>query len=168
MKNGVERDPQRKKARDAVRQRKIASNSSDKAARRHAPAIKAAANRKARRLDRQQISDADDLEMLSDQDIAAYHRVKPRHWGSTNAAKRRAWRTAERAFLDKTPASLISGRRRAQFGDLTPDCLRERAVNLGTLGFSDLSSRLRKIADSLETDGIEERHPQNRGSRENE
>ena len=47
-----DRDPEADKARDLARQRKIASNSSDKAARKHAPRIKAEANRKLRRDDK--------------------------------------------------------------------------------------------------------------------
>jgi hypothetical protein len=84
------RDPRAKKARDNARQRKIAANSSDKAARRHARTIKAGANRSIRRADKQVLAQAEDgFEDSADQ-INAAHKSKPQHWGTDNAAKRRA------------------------------------------------------------------------------
>ncbi|MFK7753143.1 MAG: hypothetical protein AB8B51_11405 [Sedimentitalea sp.] len=81
------RDPRRKKARDLARQRKIACNGSDKAARKHAPLIKALANRRIRRIDAAQL-DADTQDN-ADQ-MALQHRRKAKHWGSDNAAQKRA------------------------------------------------------------------------------
>lgn len=80
------RDPAAKKARDNARQRKIATNSSDKASRRNAPRIKAAANRKIRRADKQAIDP--ELEASADQ-INLEHQRKLKHWGSDNAAEHR-------------------------------------------------------------------------------
>ncbi|MFK7937814.1 MAG: hypothetical protein AB8B82_00425 [Roseovarius sp.] len=80
------RDPAAEKARDLKRQRKIAANSSDKAARRHARTIKAMENRKIRRGDRQALDET--LEDSADQ-LNIDHMRKHRHWGSDNAAERR-------------------------------------------------------------------------------
>lgn len=86
------RDPRAKKARDLARQRKIASNSSDKAARRNAPKIKAMANRAARRSARADL----DAETDESADCARlHHRAKPAHWGSVNAAAHRAGRAGD-------------------------------------------------------------------------
>lgn len=94
-----DRDPEADKARDLARQRKIAANSSDKAARKHAPRIKAEANRKLRRDDK--------AALRADPDDAASTpeglRARARHWGSHNAADQRERRQEERAFLDATP-----------------------------------------------------------------
>ena len=86
------RDPEASKARDLRRQRKIANNGSDKAARKAAPQIKAMANRQIRRTDRAALATLVDLpegEERIPPDLAQAHRDKPRHWGSTNAAEHR-------------------------------------------------------------------------------
>ncbi len=77
------RDPAAKKARDNVWQRKIATNSSDKASRRNAPRIKAAANRKIRRADKQAVDP--EHENTADQ-INLENQRKAKTWGSDNAA----------------------------------------------------------------------------------
>lgn len=82
----TKRDPQARKRRDLARQRKIASNSSDKAARRHARTIKAMENRKIRRNDKQDLTP--DLEDAAEQ-LKHQHRIKNRHWGTDHAATRR-------------------------------------------------------------------------------
>ncbi|MCB1388103.1 MAG: hypothetical protein KDK12_02970 [Rhodobacteraceae bacterium] len=102
------RDPARRKARDNARQRKLACNDSDKAARRHIRQIKAQANRKLRRLDKAALAAADD-------DTAGTRlglKTRARSWGSSNAAAHRAARTDERAFLDTTPVTGCHGRQR--------------------------------------------------------
>lgn len=81
-------DPRKRKEKDNQRQRKIVANSSDKAARKNAPKIKAMANRAIRRIDRQGLLDVDDVEESADQ-INIQHRQKPRNWGSQNAAEKR-------------------------------------------------------------------------------
>ncbi len=104
------RDPAAEKARDRKRQRKITANSSDKAARRNAPRIKAVANRQVRRADRQALAD-------QPEDVASRPdglHTRPRHWGTENAAQRRAERQAERAWLDDNPVEDLKGRGRAQ------------------------------------------------------
>ncbi len=108
------RDPRRKKALDNANQRKIASNSSDKASRKNAPRIKAMSSRHVRRREKSALSQAmNDFEQIDGQSIAMAHKVKPRHWGSDNAAELRAHRCAEREFLDQTPISGRKGRGRA-------------------------------------------------------
>ncbi|MCA2010684.1 hypothetical protein LCM17_04245 [Cereibacter sphaeroides] len=104
------RDPQADKARDLKRQRKIASNSSDKAARKNAPRIKAMGHRQVRRLDKEALARAP--EEAADRPEALKTRYQ--HWGTENAAERRAERDAERAWLDATPVEEVRGRHRAQ------------------------------------------------------
>jgi hypothetical protein len=109
------RDPEAEKAKDDARQRKIASNGSDKAARRHAPRIKAEANRVARRKARVPVDAAAEGGFDDGAQAAAdLHRAKDRHWGSANAAERRAQRAEEGQVLDATAdrADLPRGRRR--------------------------------------------------------
>ncbi len=94
-----QRDPERDKARDLKRQRKIANSGSDKAARKAAPRIKAMANRQLRRKDRAELSTFVDQPESDDHilpDLAQAHRDKPRHWGSTLAAEHRENRDALR------------------------------------------------------------------------
>lgn len=106
----IDRDPQADKARDLARQRKIASNSSDKAARKHAPRIKADANRKLRRDDKAALRADPDDAVPAPEGLKA----RSRHWGSHNAADQRERRQDERAFLDATPVGDgPRGRRRA-------------------------------------------------------
>lgn len=100
------RDPAAEKARDLGRQRKIAANSSDKAARRHARTIKAMENRKIRRNDRQMLDET--LEDSADQ-LSAEHARKHRHWGTENAAERRAAQSDRRAHYQQ-----VGGRAEAQ------------------------------------------------------
>ncbi len=95
----TDRDPARDKARDTARQRKIAANSSDKAARKHAPRIKAGANRKLRRDDKAALRLEPDEAAPAPEGLKA----RARHWGSDNAAGRREGRAAERALLDAVP-----------------------------------------------------------------
>jgi len=92
------RDPAAKKRKDLLRQRKIVSNGSDKAARKHEPAIKAAANRKIRRNDRQHLDRDTDG---SANEIATSHRTKNRHWGSIIAADHRKSAGASQAYYRK-------------------------------------------------------------------
>ncbi|MFN4098655.1 MAG: hypothetical protein ACK4GT_02645 [Pararhodobacter sp.] len=105
------RDPARDKARDKARQRKIVANSSDKAARKNAPRIKALANRMLRRKDRARLLGAAEDAVPAPAGLKS----RVRHWGTDNAAARREERTAERAFLDRTTVGEgTHGRRRAQ------------------------------------------------------
>ena len=104
------RDPKAEKERDRKRQRKIAANSSDKAARKNAPRIKAMANRQVRRADRQALADQPDDAASQPEGL----QTRPRHWGTENAAERRAERQAERAWLDDNPVEDRKGRGRAQ------------------------------------------------------
>ncbi|MCX7565275.1 hypothetical protein OS189_02820 [Sulfitobacter sp. F26169L] len=91
------RDPAVEKARNTGRQRKIVTNSSDKASRKNAPRIKAMANRNVRRSDKQTLRiEADEFEDSADQ-INIAHRHKPRHWGSDNAAERREMQAEKQA-----------------------------------------------------------------------
>jgi hypothetical protein len=114
-------DPVKAKARDNARQRKIVSNSSDKASRKNAPLIKARTHRVVRRIDREALVNADaeavppaDAERVKD-------RAKHQLWGSFNAAERREWRAAERMLLDKTAGTGPKGRRRSSEQNLRPD-----------------------------------------------
>lgn len=107
----TDRDPQAEKARDRQRQRKIAANSSDKAARKHAPRIKAMGNRQTRRLDKQALALAPEEAAERPEGL----KTRPRHWGTENAAERRAERDRERAWLDANPVEDRQGRGRAQF-----------------------------------------------------
>ncbi len=102
-------DPARRKAKDNARQRKIAANSSDKAARKHARKLKAMENRRIRRIGK--VGLAERPEEYADA-LRPSHRHKDRHWGTENAAKRRAQRTEERALLDETAGQPPSGRSR--------------------------------------------------------
>lgn len=112
------RDPEADKSRDLARQRKIASNSSDKAARKHAPRIKAEANRKVRRDDKAALRVDPEDAALAPEGMKA----RARHWGTHNAADQRERRSEERAFLDATPVGEgPSGRLRAQGRDATGD-----------------------------------------------
>lgn len=106
----TERDPQAEKARDLKRQRKIAANSSDKAARKHAPRIKALGNRQTRRLDKQVLARTPEDAAERPEGL----KIRPRHWGTDNAAERRAERDRERAWLDANPVEERRGRGRAQ------------------------------------------------------
>lgn len=101
-----------KKRRTMKNARKIASNSSDKAARRNVPLRKAMANRKLRRLDKQALAqDAEQADAVRD----AETRKKWQSWGSDALEPRLAARAAEREFLDTTSkADRASGRRGAQ------------------------------------------------------
>jgi hypothetical protein len=109
------RDPLAEKKKDLARQRKIASNASDKAARRHAPLIKATANRGARRASKVPVVLAESDYSESAQAAVVHHRTKGKNWGSINAAEHRALRTEENGVLDETAAlpGLPKGRRRA-------------------------------------------------------
>ena len=111
------RDPRADKDRDLARQRKIAANGSDKAARRTVPQRKAMANREIRRTDRADLRTAALTDPGADTiapDLAAEHGRKWKSWGSTRAADHREARTAERAYLDATAGDDPAGRRRAQ------------------------------------------------------
>ncbi len=101
-------DPHKRKAKDNARQRKIASNNSDKAARRHAPKIKAMTNRRARRLDRQSLSV--DMDDSADQ-MKCVLIQRHRHWGSSNAAEHRAQRGMYREKLNKVGGRLMLSKR---------------------------------------------------------
>ncbi|MCW1933334.1 hypothetical protein [Pararhodobacter zhoushanensis] len=105
------RDPAREKAKTNARQRKICSNSSDKASRKNAPRIKAAGNRSLRRLDKAALALAPEDAALQPEGL----KTRPRPWGTDNAAVRRADRADERAWLDATPIGEGErpGRRRA-------------------------------------------------------
>ena len=91
------RDPEKDKARDLARQRKIANNGSDKAARRNVPLRKAMANRKIRRTDKAELHSAaiadPEAEAITPT-LADQHGRKWKSWGSDNAAEHRA-RAAE-------------------------------------------------------------------------
>lgn len=111
------RDPRKDKDRDLARQRKIASNASDKAARRNVPLHKAMANRGIRRTDRADLRAAALADPETDTialSLADRHGTKWKSWGSDNAAEHREARDAERAFLDATAGDGPQGRRRAQ------------------------------------------------------
>ena len=109
------RDPQAKKAKDKARQRKIASNSSDKASRKNAPRIKAMANRSVRRADKIKIAmSGDQLEENADS-LRLDHRFKDRHWGTHNAAEQRDLRDKERSLLDATADHPVRGRQRIRY-----------------------------------------------------
>lgn len=105
--------PEDRKARDKARQRKIASNGSDKASRKTAPRIKARDNRKVRRG-----LDADlrhDPLAVTEADAKSALITRDRHWGSTLAADHRAAMAEERAWLD---ANAPEGRKgRGRWGD---------------------------------------------------
>lgn len=107
-------DPASEKAKDNARQRKIVSNSSDKASRRNAPLIKIRANRKIRRADHVLLGSMTSDNEEEAQAIAPQHKVKARTWGSMNAAKRRAERREEINALNETAGQLPKGRRRWQ------------------------------------------------------
>jgi hypothetical protein len=102
------RDPAAEKARDNARQRKLASNDSDKAARKHIRRTKAQANRKLRRLDKAALAQADEDAAGTRVEL----KTRARAWGSHNAANQRARRDEERAFLDQTPVTGLRGRLR--------------------------------------------------------
>ena len=151
------KDPRLEKARDSARQRKIVSNRSDKAARRHARTIKATANRHLRRKGRQDLSAMTDPDDLSGQDLATAHRAKDRHWGTQNAAAHRDRRNAERRYLDETPVGSLKGRARSLAqrlsNDRSPAELRAIAARLGATGltaFPDQADALRRLADRLD------------------
>jgi hypothetical protein len=82
-------DPVADKRKDAVRQRKIVSNGSDKAARRHEVRIKTTANRTIRRKDKVLLNVAAETTEDTADAIRSWHRAKPKHWGTINAADRR-------------------------------------------------------------------------------
>lgn len=109
-------DPVAEKRKDSARQRKIASNSSDKSARRNAPVIKARANRGARRAAKSVVAAGAAECDEGAQAAAVYHRVKERNWGSINAAEHRKHRTEENRVLNETVGleGLPRGRRRFQ------------------------------------------------------
>ena len=93
--------PAIRKARDVKRQRKIASNGSDKASRKNAPLHKAIENRRFRR-----------KSPGTDAEARAVLRTRVNHWGTESAAERRQARDAERAWLDATPVRKRRGRGR--------------------------------------------------------
>lgn len=105
--------PQDRKARDNARQRKIATNGSDKASRKTAPRIKARANRKVRvGLD---AALSHDPMAVTAADARCEQITRDRHWGSALAADHRAAMTEERAWLD---ANAPEGRKgRGRWGD---------------------------------------------------
>jgi hypothetical protein len=87
------RDPEQDKARDLARQRKIASESSDKSSRRNVPLRKAMANREIRRTDKADLKVAALADPQADTivpDLADRHGMKWKSWGSENAAAHRA------------------------------------------------------------------------------
>lgn len=99
--------PRQRKQRDNARQRKMCITY-DKSSRKHAPRVKMAANRKVRRA-------GIGSDLLCDEEDAAAKlhaavKTKRRHWGSYNAAENRAWRDAERAYLDETAGKRPGGR----------------------------------------------------------
>ena len=109
------RDPKKDKAKSNARQRKLQRGGSDKQARRHAPLIKAMANRHVRRrlkVDATRIEEA--TEESADTSARLEHRHKERHWGSFNAAKRRAFRDLERDLLDQSAGTGAKGRTRSR------------------------------------------------------
>ncbi len=109
------RDPGRKKARDTGRQRKIMTNSSDKASRRNAPVIKAMANRRIRRTDRQALAEPEAIEESADR-IRQDHKRKARHWGSVNAATHRTERAeAQRIYRENGGRVAVHRAKRAAF-----------------------------------------------------
>lgn len=111
------RDPRKDKDRDLARQRKIASNSSDKAARRNVPLHKAVANREIRRTDKADLRTAATADPEADTialTLADRHGTKWKSWGSIPAADHREDRAAERAHLDATAGDGPQGRLRAQ------------------------------------------------------
>jgi hypothetical protein len=86
------RDPRKDKDRDLARQRKIASNGSDKAARRNVPLRKAMANREIRRTDKtdlRSIAVADPEADTIAPDLSDRHGTKWKSWGSSKAADHR-------------------------------------------------------------------------------
>ena len=121
------RDPAAEKQRDLGRQRKIASNGSDKAARRHARTIKAMANRHIRRKDKQTL-DAE-FDESADQ-INLDHAHKPRHWGTDNAAERRAQNSDRQDYYQQ-----IGGRDEAQ--RLQLEAARDRTDNVQAVKYID-------------------------------
>lgn len=107
-------DPKQRKARDNARLRKIACNSSDKAARKAAPLRKAKANRKIRRQDKAYLS-RENIEHEENADmLCLQHKTKPQNWGSYNAAEHRAERDWENKVLRKTAHLGRKGRGRMQ------------------------------------------------------
>ncbi|MBM2577874.1 hypothetical protein JQC91_16320 [Jannaschia sp. Os4] len=109
------RDPSAEKARDLGRQRKIASNGSDKAARRNAPRIKAMGHRTVRRADK--LAVGTDYEGSAD-DRTATDRRRVTHWGSDLAADRRAAQAErQRAYREAGGRKAVQAAARAAFWD---------------------------------------------------
>ena len=86
------RDPRKDKDRDLARQRRIASNGSDKAARRNVPLRKAMANREIRRTDKAELKtitrDEEEADAIAPS-LAERHGTKWQSWGSAPAAEHR-------------------------------------------------------------------------------
>jgi len=107
------RDPRAKKAKDLSRQRKIATNSSDKAARKNAPLRKAMANRAIRRVDKHGL-DAD--HDASADHLRLAHARKWRSWGSELAADRRDHRRkAQKHFQENGGRKAVQAKAWAAF-----------------------------------------------------
>ncbi len=110
-------DPERDKARDLKRQRKIACDSSDKAGRRNIPRLNALGNRKIRRADRADLASIALINPNAETilpDLAAEHSRKWKSWGSDLAASHRVQRAAECAYLDQRAGEAPADRRCAR------------------------------------------------------